>query len=178
MSLQQAAHANRELNLEGLIRGHDVDAAALNKSTNPGAQSKQQIGRVARAREAVDNMLKRWLVPVCARAISHRLRLNISVFSHQVLYYVNAWNSLYKGSMRWGTGFGNLSYSRTDFVQTGSFRRCFRPGMFYHRHLFRSVKAVLPHRYSYRLVDGGNARRHHAILKTVIGIRVFPKLKL
>lgn len=49
--------------MEGLIRGHDVDAAALNKSTNPGSQSKQQIGRVARAREAVDSMLKRWLVP-------------------------------------------------------------------------------------------------------------------
>ncbi|CAN0010092.1 unnamed protein product, partial [Laminaria digitata] len=63
-SKMKAAHANRELNLEGLIRGHGVDAAALNKSTNPGSQSKQQIGRVARAREAVDNMLKRWPVVI------------------------------------------------------------------------------------------------------------------
>lgn len=57
---RKVAHANRELNIEGAVRGHDVDAAALNKSTSPGKQSKQQIGRVARAREAVDNMLKRW----------------------------------------------------------------------------------------------------------------------
>lgn len=62
---QQAAHANRELNLEGLIKGHDVDAAALNRSTNPGSQSKQQINRVARAREAVDNMFRKWLVRQC-----------------------------------------------------------------------------------------------------------------
>lgn len=57
---EKVAHANRELNIEGAIRGHDVDAAVLNKSTNPGKQSKQQIRRVARAREAVDGMLKRW----------------------------------------------------------------------------------------------------------------------
>lgn len=57
---EKVAHANRELNIEGAIRGHDVDAAVLNKSTNPGKQSKQQIKRVARAREAVDGMLKRW----------------------------------------------------------------------------------------------------------------------
>lgn len=57
---EKMAHANRELNIEGAIRGHDVDAAVLNKSTNPGKQSKQQIRRVARARQAVDGMLKRW----------------------------------------------------------------------------------------------------------------------
>lgn len=61
-----------------------MDAAALNKSTNPGSQSKQQIGRVARAREAVDNMLKRWLVPACACVFSYRLRLNVSVLSYYV----------------------------------------------------------------------------------------------
>eukprot|EP00903_Cladosiphon_okamuranus_P012671 g11851.t1 len=59
-SKMKVAHANRELNIEGAIRGHDVDVAVLNKSTNPGKQSKQQIKRVARAREAVDGMLKRW----------------------------------------------------------------------------------------------------------------------
>lgn len=56
----QVAHAKRELNLEGLVRGHNVDARVLNKSTNPGAQSKQQMSKVAKAREAVDGMLKRW----------------------------------------------------------------------------------------------------------------------
>lgn len=60
MPPSQIAHAKRELNLEGLVRGYDVDAGVLNKSTNPGTQSKQQIGRVARAREAADKMLKRW----------------------------------------------------------------------------------------------------------------------
>lgn len=62
---KKVAHANRELYLEGAIRGHDVDAAVLHKSTNPGKQTKQQIGRVTRAREAVDSMLKRWCVCVC-----------------------------------------------------------------------------------------------------------------
>lgn len=37
-----------------------MEAGVLNKSATPGMQSKQQMGRVARAREAVDNMLKRW----------------------------------------------------------------------------------------------------------------------
>lgn len=71
-----------------MIRGHDVDAAALNKSTNPGSQSKQQIGRVARAREAVDNMLKRWLVPgfACACAFSQ----NIGLERYRTLTCANA----------------------------------------------------------------------------------------
>lgn len=37
-----------------------MEAGVLNKPATPGVQSKQQMGRVARAGEAVDSMLRRW----------------------------------------------------------------------------------------------------------------------